>query len=84
MQTTEQDLYVHLCLASAQNGHLLPCLCLQMFAEAVLEPGHLPDPAASLQDVPVPLTHGAAAMQWELRHLKESLAAAKQQEADTM
>ena len=59
-------------------------LCMQMFAEAVLEPEHLPDPAASLQDVPVSLTHGAAAMQWELQHLTESLAAAKQQEADTM
>ncbi|DBA97880.1 TPA: hypothetical protein ACH3X3_012736 [Trebouxia sp. C0006] len=59
-------------------------LCMQMFAEALLEPEHLPDPAASLQDVPVSLTHGAAAMQWELQHLTESLAAAKQQEADTM
>ncbi|KAL0018930.1 hypothetical protein WJX79_001773 [Trebouxia sp. C0005] len=56
----------------------------RMFAEAVLQPGHLPDPAASLQDVPVSLTHSAAAMQWELQHLKENLAAAKQQEADTM
>ncbi|DBB07098.1 TPA: hypothetical protein ACH3X1_011679 [Trebouxia sp. C0004] len=56
----------------------------RMFAEAVLEPGHLRDPAASLQDVPVSFTHGAAAMQWELQHLKESLAAAKQQEADTI
>ncbi len=63
---------------------------MQMLAEAVLEPGHLPDPrhlpdpTASLPDVSVSLTHGAAAMQWELQHLQESLAAVKQQEADTL
>ena len=55
-----------------------------MFAEAVLEPGHLPEPAASLHHVPVSLAHGAAAVQWELQHLTQSLAAAKQQEADTL
>ncbi len=57
---------------------------MQMFAEAVLEPGHLPASATSLPDVSVSLTHGAAAMQWELQHLKESLAAVRQQETDTL
>lgn len=72
------------CGLNANSQMSVSCVCWQMFAEAVLQPGHLPDPAASLQDVPVSLTHSAAAMQWELQHLKENLAAAKQQEADTM
>ena len=56
-------------------------VCMQMFAEAVLEPGHLPDPDADNDPRSVSCGHGMAAPQWELEHLKQSLAAAKQQEA---
>ena len=59
-------------------------VCVQMLAEAVLEPGHLPEPAANNFPGSVPCGHGMAAAQWELEHLKQSLAAVKQQEAGVM
>ena len=57
---------------------------MQMLAEAVLEPGHLTEPAADSVPGSVSCGHGMAATQWELEHLKQSLAAAKQQEAAVM
>lgn len=61
------------------------CLfCMQMLAEAVLEPGHLQEPAANGVPGSVSCGHGMAAAQWEVEHLKQSLAAATQQEAAVM
>jgi len=50
----------------------------------VLEPGHLAAPNANHAGSPMPTAQDTAAMQWELNHLLQSIATAKQQEKDVL
>lgn len=73
-------------LISANTYTVMICgiLSLQMFAEAVLEPEPFAPALASHLKGKKAAAIGSPGLQWELQHLQQNIASAKQQEELTM